>query len=138
MRLLLALAPLLLAATQPQLRVTIDTREPELVLKIADATANHRKVSPAEWSRLFASPGYRDLKVREAAFKRPFTDDEFRAFVTSPDTVAKRAALRRTLAQWKRFDVDSAAGRALRYLPKGTTIAASVYPLIKPKPNSFV
>ena len=129
---------LLLNAALPQVNVAIDTSEPEMVLKIADAAAEHQTVSERQWRELFTTPGYRDLKAREAAFQRPFTDDDFRAFVLSPNTIAARTDLRRTLEQWKKFDVSAAASRALRYLPDGTPIAAVVYPVIKPKTNSFV
>ncbi len=120
------------------LRVTLDTAEPERVLAIADRLARGRRVSEAQWNALFATAGYRDLKAREAAMQRAFTDEEFRAFVASPAVLENRAALRRTLASWKRFDVAAAARRAMRYLPEGASATAVVYPLIKPRTNSFV
>jgi len=133
----LRLIAALLLATAVEAQVTIDTREPEVVLRIADVIARGETVPASSWNELFATAGYRDLQEREAAMKRPFTEDEFRAFMTS-EVVPKRSELRRTLAEWKRFDIRAATKRARRYLPAGTAIAATVYPLIKPKKNSFV
>jgi hypothetical protein len=118
--------------------VTLDTSEAEAVLRIADEIAANGSAPGGAWTDLFATAGYRDLKSREAAFHREFTDDEFKTFVSSDVVVKNREALRKTLTEWRRFDMDAAAARALSYLPAGSTISATIYPLIKPKPNSFV
>jgi hypothetical protein len=128
----------LTAAVHADLRLVLDTEEPERVLGIADRLASGANVGEDAWEALFATNGYRDLKAREAAMQRPFTDEEFRAFVASPAVLENREALRRTLASWKRFDVSAAAQRAMRYLPASANASATVYPLIKPKTNSFV
>lgn len=125
---------LLLFSAGIEAQVVIDTREAEVALDLADAVAQNR---PAAWDTLFATAGYRDLKERETAMGRPFTEDEFREFV-STTVVKNRLELRRTLTEWKRFDIEAAARRARRYLPAGATIKATVYPLVKPKTNSFV
>jgi hypothetical protein len=46
--------------------------------------------------------------------------------------------LTRTLAQWKKADLNAAAKRVGDYLPPGSKIRAKVYPVIKPRQNSFV
>ncbi|MGB7294168.1 MAG: DUF5700 domain-containing putative Zn-dependent protease, partial [Candidatus Aminicenantales bacterium] len=78
------------------------------------------------------------LKKRESEMKRPFEDEEFREFVLSSELLARADALEATLARWKSADMKAAAARALAYLPAGTSIRAKVYPVIKPKTNSFV
>lgn len=126
------------AAAQTGLDVTLETDEAEAVLAILDTRAAGQAVSPEQWARLFTSRGYRRLKDREADMEVPFTDDEFRAFVLSDELLAGRHALRETLAAWSDRDLNAAAERAFRYLPEGAVIRATVYPEIKPKPNSFV
>jgi hypothetical protein len=69
---------------------------------------------------------------------RDFTDEDFRRFVASPDLVARREALAQTLARWKQADLLAAADRVRKYLPPGARVHAQVYPVIKPRQNSFV
>ena len=70
--------------------------------------------------------------------RRTFEDADFKAFVLS-DALAERAqALEETLERWKRADLGQAARLALAYLPRGATIRAKIYPVIKPRENSFV
>ena len=70
--------------------------------------------------------------------RRAFEDTDFKAFVLS-DALAERAqALEETLERWKRADIGASARLALAYLPRGATIRAKIYPVIKPRENSFV
>jgi len=118
--------------------VTLDSCEAEAVLAVLAARRTGQPVEEAAWKRLFDCAGYQRLKRREASMKRDFTDEDFRAFVQSADLAGREQALRETLEGWKRIDVTSAAQRALAYLPAGATLKATVYLVIKPKPNSFV
>jgi len=124
------------ALAQDRIDLKLDTSEAEAVLAILDRSAAGERVTDADWQRLFATVPYQRLQKREASLRRAFTDDDFRAFVLAQ--VPHRADLRRTLDAWSKADLRAAAARALRDLPAEARIRASVYPMIKPKPNSFV
>src|SRR5439155_24325048 len=63
---------------------------------------------------------------------------EFDAFLMSEETIGRFPELRRTLAQWKKADLEAVALRVLDYLPADARIRATVFPVIKPLGNSFV
>ena len=116
----------------------MDTSEAEAVLSILNKTAAHANVTDADWQKLFTSEPYIRLKKREAGMHRDFTDDDFRRFVLSPELVAQRAALAATLERWRHADLNQSAERVKHYLPPGTHVRSKVYPVIKPRHNSFV
>jgi hypothetical protein len=122
-----------LASAQGQSEVRWVDDEPRAVLAILD-----EGMSEGRWRSLLATQGYVRLKEREAGMGRAFTDAEFRSFVQSPDLAGQRAPLRTCLESWSKVDVRKLATRALAYLPREASIRASVYPLIKPRSNSFV
>jgi len=95
-------------------------------------------VTETDWQRIFSSEGYVRLKARETSMKRSFEDSDFRAFVLSDQLARRRQSLEETLNRWRRADISRAAGMALAYLPKGALIKAKIYPVIKPRDNSFV
>jgi len=121
---------------QERVQLKLDTSEADAVLAILDKQTAGDAVTDQDWKRLFTSIPYVRLKKREAAFHREFTDDEFKSFVIS--LVSKCAQLRATLEKWKSAELNAAGQRALHYLPPEARIHASVYPVIKPKTNSFV
>lgn len=121
-----------------RLRVQIVTDEAEAALEILEARARRTVPEPAAWKRLHESEGYRRLKEREAAMRVPFTDEEFRTFLMQDTLPTREPVLRRTLRAWTSADPDAAARRAFAYLPAGAVIDARIYPVIKPKRNSFV
>jgi hypothetical protein len=112
--------------------------EAEAVLEILGKRATGRAPEESDWHRLFATEGYRRLKQREASLNRASEDSTFREFVLSADLLARFPALRRTLRAWIRVDPTEAARRAFAYLPDAAVIRAKVYPVIKPRTNSFV
>ena len=125
-------------AQQAPLDVRVVTDEADAVLAILDQLAARRDPGESAWRRLFGAEGYRRLQQREAALRRAFTDSAVREFVRSADLVARAPALRATLARWVATDPAAAARAAFAYLPAHARIRASVYPVIKPRTNSFV
>jgi hypothetical protein len=123
-------------ASTDSLRLQSD--EAVAALRIMEAVGHHIEPPADAWSALYASDGYRRLKRREAAMGRAFTDSSFALFLRADSTVARRESLRRTLMTWQRMDLRAARTQALSWLPTGARISATIYLLIKPRPNSFV
>ena len=140
----LLLTTVLLAATlasagaEERVRFTLNTSEADAVLAILDKRAAGQPVGDADWQKLFASEPYLRLKKREASMHRDFTEEDFKAFVLSSELARKASLLQSTLNAWKKADLRAAANRILPYLPANAQVKASVYPVIKPKTNSFV
>lgn len=126
------------AASEPAVDVRFVADEAEAVLSILAKREQGKSITEEDWRRLFATEGYTRLAQRETSMGRPFTESDFRAFALSEALAARRAALAETLAGWTRSTPDAAARRALAYLPASARIRAKVYPVIKPKENSFV
>jgi hypothetical protein len=57
---------------------------------------------------------------------------------SAPIPCSRADALRRTLAAWTQVDPRTVARHAFAYLPSAAVIHAKVYPVIKPRTNSFV
>jgi hypothetical protein len=128
-----------------RVEVSFNTEEAEAVLAILDQAGPGGAVSPALWDRLFSSEPYLRLKKREAEigerFNVPelkFGDEDFQKFVLSDELKSRAPELKRTLADWKRADLVKSGERILDYLPSEARIRAKVFPVIKPRRNSFV
>jgi hypothetical protein len=128
--------------TQPvtanRIQLKLNTDEAEAVLAILDKRAAGTVVTDSDWQHLFATEPYIRLKNREAGMHRDFTDDDFKMFVLSPELAARTSSLRHTLEDWRKADLVASARRALSYLPEQAFIKAKIFPVIKPKTNSFV
>lgn len=118
--------------------VRLVTDEAEAVLAILAKRKANQPISEADWQRVFQSDGYVRLKARETSMKRSFEDTDFRTFVLSDQLAERTQALEETLARWKGADITGAARLALAYLPKDARIKAKIYPVIKPRENTFV
>ena len=114
------------------------TDEPEAVLAILAKRKANQPITDADWQRVFQSEGYTRLKQRETAMQRSFEDADFKTFVLSETLAARAPVLEQTFDKWKRADITRAARLALDYLPANAHIKAKVYPVIKPRENSFV
>lgn len=135
--LLIAIVALPAHAAEPvDVRMVLD--EAEAVLHILAKRSQRQPVAEADWQRLFSSEGYVRLKKRDASMGRSFEESDFRAFVLSDELLGKAPALAKTIATWSRVDPGAAARRALAYLPEGARIRAKIYPVVKPRDNSFV
>jgi hypothetical protein len=126
------------AAAEERIQLTVDPSEARAVLAILREEREGKPISETDWRRLFESEPYARLKKREESLHRAFTDEDFRKFVLSDELAARSLELERTLEQWVKADLTSAARRVLAYLPDNAVIRAKVYPVIKPQKNSFV
>lgn len=125
-------------AAEERVQFTLNTSEAEAVLAVLDKRAAGQAVTDSDWQKLFTSEPYLRLKQREASMHRDFSDDDFKRFVLSEDLAKRASRLRTTLETWKRAQLRAAANRILPYLPVDARVKASVYPVIKPRSNSFV
>ncbi len=126
------------ASAQSQLNVRLVTDEADAVLAILAKRNANQTVTESDWQKVFSSEGYVRLKQRETSMKRSFEEADFKTFALSDQLAQRAPALESTLAKWKQADIDTAAKLALAYLPKGARINARIYPVIKPRENSFV
>ena len=118
--------------------VRLITDEADAVLAILAKRKANQPIDNADWQRIFQSEGYVRLKKRETAMQRSFEDADFKAFVLSDQLAERAASLEETLRKWKQADVTGAGKLALAYLPKDAHISAKIYPVIKPRENTFV
>ncbi len=118
--------------------VRLVTDEPEAVLTILAKRKANQPVVEADWQRVFQSEGYVRLKQRETSMQRSFEDADFKTFVLSDQLAERAQAFEETLNKWRRADITRAAQLVLAYLPKVARIRARIYPVIKPRDNTFV
>lgn len=132
-------------ANSSRVQLAFDTSEADQVLAILTLRAAGKPVDDTQWQTLFATEPYQRLKVREEKIARQFhdgravlTDEEFKKFVMSDALLASSSQLRETLEQWKKANLAATGESVLQYLPQSAVIHAKVFPVIKPRHNSFV
>ncbi len=121
-----------------RVNVRIVTDEADAVLQILAKKESGQQITEADWQRVFTSEGYVRLKQREHSMTRSFEDEDFKTFVLSEGLAQRRKALAETLSTWKETEVEKIAALPLAYLPPSAQIRAAIYPVIKPRDNSFV
>lgn len=126
------------SAALAAVNVSLVTDEAEAVLAILAKKRARQEITEADWQRVFQSEGYVRLKKRETSMQRPFEEAEFKTFVLSEQLAARAPALTETLARWRKAELTRSEQLALAYLPKDASIRAKIYPVIKPRDNSFV
>src|SRR5262245_28950558 len=88
-----------------RVQLTLDASEAEAVLAILDARAAGQPVTQALWAALTSSEPYVRLRRREEGMRRPFSDEDFRAFVGSDELLQRAPELRKALDAWKATDL---------------------------------
>ena len=121
----------------PRVDIQIVTDEADAVLRVLTKIEKSQGVTDEDWENIFSSDGYIRLQQREHAMQRSFENADFKKFVLG-GLAARRDALASTLAKWKEVDIGKIAARPLAYLPADARIHAKIYPVIKPRENSFV
>jgi hypothetical protein len=125
-------------ASSARVNVQIITDEADAVLQILAKKENGQEITDADWQKVFSSEGYIRLKKRELSMSRSFEESDFKSFVLSESLTSRRTILFETLAKWREINTNRPAELALAYLPPTAKIRAKIYPVIKPRENSFV
>jgi hypothetical protein len=133
------------AQTSPSpLDLSLEPDQARAVLAVLTARAGGDTVPDSLWARLHAAEGYRRAMERERGMNELFgldrgiNDASFREWVLSDASLEQLEARRDALAAWEAIDLEWAGARALAYLPPGTRLRATIYPIIREQKNSFV
>ncbi len=126
-------------ASEGAISLRIVTDQPEAALDILDKRSRGESVPETDWQHLRETEGYQRLKKRSESFGATEFDAKFESFLAeSPEVLENREALRQTVEDWSTLSLDEVGRVALAYLPEGTVLRGSIYPVIKKPTNSFV
>ena len=117
--------------------VKIDTGQAEAVLQVL-RQRQAGSVPDASWGALWQTRGFAQFEQRQQSFGAKDVRGKMRAFLMSDAPLADLATLEAAITRWRGLDAAAAAARALAYLPAGTELGATIYPVIKSARNSFV
>ncbi len=125
-----------MAPQESTLRLVTD--QADAMLAILARRESSLPVDAADWRRLFDSEGYRRLEAREASMNVPISEADFKQFAMSDALLQDAGELRKSLNLYAGIDLKSVIARTTAYLPPEASLYGTIYPVIKPKPNSFV
>jgi hypothetical protein len=121
-----------------RIELRLDAAEAEAALEILGKPKSSAPPRDEDFAKLESTDAYRRLERREKEIGAPIDRAAFRAFLLADDRAKEATALRKTLDEWKQADLRKDAERVLAYLPEEARIRATVFPVIKPRNNSFV
>ena len=112
--------------------------EAQASVAVAERRARGEAPTSSDWKALFESRGYRALVARDSAFGARRNDSAFARFIASDSLAARAGQLAARVATMARLDVSRSARQALSYAPANARVVATIFPVVKPQPNSFV
>ena len=118
--------------------ISLVSDEAHAVLSLIEQRKSGSNPEPSDWRVLFDSEAYLRLKARQAAIGAPIDDSRFQDFVESGRLRTRAAGLRASLQMIEGLDLQHVANAALAYLPSSASLRGTIYPVIKPRQNSFV
>lgn len=120
------------------LHLKVEVGQAQAVLALADTSMRGGHIGADDWQRLETSPAYVRWTERQRGIGFPVDKAAFRNFVQSTDLRDQLEPLRAKVGEWSALDPSTAGTLAAAYLPAGTQLRATVYPLIKASKNTFV
>jgi hypothetical protein len=112
--------------------------EADASLVIVQRHERRQQVGNLEWRALFTSAGYRALAARDSTFGVLRDDSAFARFLLRDSLAARVGELAQRVHDMEELDVTRPARQALSYAPANARIDATIFPVVKPQPNSFV